>query len=145
MFLSSLLFSTNNYCEVLKTSNKTISRRVYTDKDGDKVMILDTEARLKLGTLKEVHPNQVFDNEDDINKFKSQIVKDALTTKKIKFNSYIASEGDTLPSISKKIYGNENRAKELAIINEDLLKGVEVKPGMQLKYIVEDKELNHDQ
>jgi hypothetical protein len=129
----------------VKTLKKTISRRVYTDKDGDKVMILDTEARLKLGTLKEVRPNQVFDNEDDINKFKSQIVKDALTTKKIKFNSYTASEGDTLPSISKKIYGNENRAKELAIINEDLLKGVDVSPGMQLKYIIEDKELSHDQ
>lgn len=131
-------FSLNAYAA---ESNPVVNPNVFYDKDGDTITILDAEARKTISAKKEIKATHVYDNQAEIEKFKTQYEKDVLTDKKKKYGYYTVAPGDQLKRISQKVYGTAKRSNELLLLNEGILKNDNVKVGMKLKYIIEEKEI----
>lgn len=115
----------------------------FIDADGDKITILDTAARAKLKATKEIKPTTVYDNEENIEKFKNDFEKDVLSKNNLKYGIYIVEKGDKLSTISMKLYGTSKRSSEIQLVNEAKLKNTTIKTGMKLKYIIYEKEVEN--
>lgn len=121
-----------------------VNPNVFYDKDGDAITILDTEARNKIHATKEISASHVYDNQEDLEKFKSQYEKKVLGEKKHKYGIYVVLPGDQLKKISQSLYGTTKRWNEIRLLNENILKNNSIQTGMKLRYLIDEKELKND-
>ncbi|MDO9181273.1 MAG: hypothetical protein Q7U04_02640 [Bacteriovorax sp.] len=116
---------------------KTVVKpKTFTDKDGDVILVLDTEARLKLRSGKEIKATNIYDTEAAPSK--------PVAPKILKYKIYQVLPGENLKTISEKLYGTQDRWKEIQIFNKSDPDGLDIKPGMKLKYIIDEKDLSND-
>jgi nucleoid-associated protein YgaU len=112
-------------------------RPVYTDSDGDRIVILDFKTR---NDLKNIEAFKNFDPTkapmDPKSFYKESVVNIKIEeAPKVVYKNYTVEEGDTWESVSKKLYGTEDKVTQLKLWNEDLLADVNLKTGAQMKYV----------
>lgn len=113
---------------------------VYVDEDGNSVTVLDTALRAKIKKNKELNVSTLYDSVEDLEKFKNKYTSTVLSDNKEKIGFYKVQKGDQLKRISQKIYGTQKRWQEIQYLNEEMLAGKGLRPGMKLKYFLDKKE-----
>ena len=137
LFISAPIFAQEAHKIVLQRESN--GRPFYIDKDGDKIIIIDYKTRKDLQDLSR-YQNTAISKPADAKSFYKESVTNVkiIPSKKVQYKSYSIEEGDTWESISVKLYGTRDKAEQLKVWNEDLLKDVNLPSGTDMKY-VEDK------
>jgi nucleoid-associated protein YgaU len=117
----------------------------YIDSNGDKISILDFDQRNSVNKAQKLKASHVYDDLTVLEKYKTEVEKTALEKKEVKYGEYVVISGDQFKKISQKLYGNSNRWKEILLLNEANLTSDKLPVGTKLKYIIEEKEIPHDQ
>ncbi len=112
---------------------KTLKYSWVKDSDNDEVMVLDLKIKERLRRPIEQKATTIYDNENASEEIKQMIQDETLGSDK-KELAYIVQDGDTLKTIAKKIYGDENKWKQIFLKNAENLKKNRLKSGMELKY-----------
>jgi hypothetical protein len=111
------------------------------DADGDEIIVLDAKNRNRKVKGIEVKPNHIYDSEVEIKKFKEEVEKVQPDKNAQKYETYIVQVGDSLESISQILFKNKNKVTELVKLNFGIdvknTKNISLKPGMKLKYRLE--------
>ena len=129
---------------VRSSESASLKAGKYVDKSGDTITVLDYVTREKIKNSKSIKATSVFDNEAEIEKYKSDYEKNILADRDLKFGVYVAVAGDTLKIISQKLYGTPKRWSEIQVLNENILQSEVVNAGMKLKYQIEPKEKRNE-
>jgi len=117
-----------------------IENEVYVDGDGDNITVLDTALRAQIKKNKELNVSTLYDSGEDLEKFKKKYTSTVLPDGKDNIGIYKVQKGDQLKRISQKLYGTQKRWQEIQYLNEEMLAGKGLRPGMKLKYFFDKKE-----
>lgn len=118
---------------LLLSCSKLSTKKKYTDSDNDTIIELDTERRniIQSVTLK---ANHVYDDEKELEKAKTKIQSQVLSARESEYGLYRVLKGESLKSISVKLYGTKDRWKEIFLLNEERLIKNEVIQGLIIRY-----------
>ncbi len=105
----------------------------YVDSDHDRIVILDKTIQNRLKTVPDINASTIYDDQNKIQNFDKNL-KLEITTAKKNYNFYTVVEGDTLESISFKLFSTNDRWSELLELNENLIFKQGLAPGVVLKY-----------
>jgi hypothetical protein len=81
----------------------------------------------------DINASTIYDDQNKIQNFDKNL-KLEITTAKKNYNFYTVVEGDTLESISFKLFSTNDRWSELLELNENLIFKQGLAPGVVLKY-----------
>ena len=135
---SSPLFAQAEKPHKIVLQRESNGRPFYIDKDGDKIVIIDYKSRKDLQDLSK-YQNTANAKPTDAKSFYKESAANVkiIPSKKVQYSNYSIDEGDTWESISVKLYGTADKATQLKLWNEDLLKEVNLPSGTDMKYIEE--------
>lgn len=115
-------------------------RPFFTDKDQDKIIILDHATRKEFKALSNIkNVNSVNPEVDPKSFYKEKVDLKLMETAKPVYKIYTIEEGDTWESISEKIYGVSTLAAQLKVWNEELLVDINLPSGAKVKYLEREK------
>lgn len=137
---SSPLFAQSKKPHQIVLQRESNGRPFYIDKDGDKIVIIDYKTRKDLQDLSK-YQNSANARPTDTKSFYKESASNIkiIPSKKVEYETYTIEEGDSWESISVKLYGSNEKAVQLKLWNEELLKDVNLPAGTEMKYIEEQK------
>lgn len=121
IILSSIVFASND--DFLKNDWKV-------DDDGDEVLELNNTTISKINSMATRSNLSLYSNGKDQSEAEKKILSELGKTKV--FKTYIVYNGDTLRKISHKLYGTDERWKEIYYLNKAILAKNRLTVGMEL-------------